>query len=97
MQSALSAHSADCCYYRRLSFHCGNLRSGSDFPSPVRVLVRYCQGDITDCAYVVADEEDASTADLVDVVDSKVLGNDRIDRKAEGTAEDSLSLAVVAC
>jgi len=56
---------------------------GSDFPSPVRVLVHYYQSGIADCANVAVGEGDAPTADPVDVVDNKVLGNDHIDQKVE--------------
>lgn len=83
MQSALSAHSVDCYYYLRLSFHCGDPHLGWDFLLPVRVLVHYCQGGIVDCAYVAAGEEDASTVDPVGAVGSKVLGSGYIDWKAE--------------
>ena len=77
-QSALSAHSADCCYYLHFSFRCENPRQGLDFQLPVRALVHCCQGDRGGRACAAAGE-DASTADPGDVVDSKVQGSGRID------------------
>lgn len=55
---------------------------GPGFLSFVRVLVRYCQSEITDHAYVVADAEGVLVVDLEDAVGRKVFGSDRIDLKA---------------
>jgi len=55
----------------------------SDSQLLVRDLVRCGQGDIPGRARVVAGEEDASMADPGDVVNSRALDNDYIDRKVE--------------
>jgi hypothetical protein len=81
-QSALLAHSADCCYYPRLSSRCENLHLDSDFPLPALALVHCFRGGITGHAYAVAGE-DVPMAGPEDVAGSSVaLYSECIDRKA---------------
>lgn len=52
----------------------------SSSPLPGHALVHCCQGDIAGHAYVVVGEEDVSTGDLEDAVDSsKAPCSDHID------------------